>query len=75
MPNRKSDESRMRVNRAYHIDQKALEIAREIDDIYAVGGLHVAQRTSRIQLRIQAALEEWVIDALVRNNIPEETFK
>lgn len=74
MPQDKS-EIRRRINMAYHIDQKALEIAQRVDDIYAVGGLHVAQRTSRIQLLIIDALEMWVRDALTRNGVPEGHFK
>lgn len=60
---------------SYHCDQKALEIAREVDEIYAVGGLHVAQRTSRIQILISKALVSWVRGALQRNNVPEDQFK
>lgn len=60
---------------AYHCDQKALEIARQIDDIYAIGGLHVAQRTSRIQLLIKDGLVSWVRSTLQRNNIPEDNFR
>lgn len=65
----------VKIRDSYHCDQKALEIAKAIDDIYAIGGLHVAQRTSRIQLRIKDALVDWVRGALQRNDIPEDNFK
>jgi len=71
-----TSELKLRINRAYHIDQKALEIAQRIDDIFAQGQPGgVAQRTSKVQLLIIDALEMWVRDALIRNDISVDSFK
>lgn len=63
------------INQAYHIDQKALEIAQRVDDLFCQGHPGVAVRTSKVQLLIIDALQMWVRDALIRNGISEEHFR
>lgn len=42
------------------LDSPALDLARKIDDIFAMGHHGVAQRTSKVQLAIRDALKAFV---------------
>lgn len=63
------------IKHSYHTDQKALDVARHIDNLYVRSWHSPVQRTSAIQIAISEALTQWVGDAIQRNNIPEDNFK